>query len=69
MGKLKEYYHDEINRGIEGEDKEFALTCMSNVSRIYAKYNAGQITVGEFVAAIDKEVTHFDYMHTPCQPK
>ena len=69
MGKLKEYYHDEINRGIEGEDKDYAITCMSNVSRITAKFIAGQLNTNDWIQAVMKEVTDFDNMHTPCQPK
>ena len=69
MGKLKEYYHEEINRGMNGDDQEYAVKNMVNIQRATAAWIAGQMITTEWIQTVMREVTDFENMHNPCQPK
>lgn len=69
MGKLKEYYHDEINRGMNGEDQKYAVKNMVYIQKATNSWIAGQMSTTEWIQQVMREVTDFDNMHDPCQPK
>lgn len=69
MGKLKEYYHDEINDGMHGEDKDYAVANMMTIQNATADWMGGRMTTANWVKAVVREVTDFENRHTPCQPK
>jgi|TARA_A100001015_G_C14559465_1_gene544730 hypothetical protein len=69
MGKLKEYYHEEINRGIAGEDKDHAVSGMVAITDATNNWLSGKITTAQWVKAIMREVVDFENRHDPCQPK
>ena len=69
MGKLKEYYHDEINRGVEQVPEDYGITAMQTVSHAVKLYRNGEIDENVFIMKIFCEVNDFDKLHEPCRPQ
>jgi len=68
MGKLKEYYHDEINSGMHGEDNNYAVANMMQIQGATADWVQGRMTTANWVKTIMREVQDFENRHDPCQP-
>lgn len=71
MGKLKEYYHEEISSGMTGgaPELEYAQKCMRDVSHAVKLYRNGDVDADVFIMKVFHVVNEFDNMDTPCLPK
>ncbi len=71
MGKLKEYYHEEITSGMNGgaPELEYAQKCMRDVSHAVKLYRNGDADADVFIMKVFHVVNEFDNMDTPCLPK
>ena len=69
MGKLKEYFHEEICRKSDQFDEpDYAVQKMIKISDLCAKLLEQEITATQFINAVVKHALDFDNMHTPTRP-
>lgn len=69
MGKLKEYFHEEICRKSDQFDEpDYAVQKMIKISDLCAQYLNEEVPAQRFINAVVKHAMDFDNMHTPTRP-
>ena len=68
MGKLKEYYHEEISNGMMDSDQQYAVKNMTTLGDAADKWRQHEISTEELFEVMLREIEDFNNRHTPCRP-